>query len=199
MGSKERIQRLKENTRTNILEAALTVVKRDGWNALSMKKIADEIDYTAPFIYEYFSSKSSLVTELTNAGYRQLSQKISEAKEAFSEPEQQLEAMWLAYWEFAFAEKQLYQSMFGVDVNCSAMNEDSTKAEQVSNLFSDVIRQLMKDKHATDDTVCTKYFAFWSLVHGLISINLVHKGSSDEINQSVLNEAIRGIITSINN
>ncbi len=54
MASKDRIQRLKEETRVNILDAALQIVKEDGWQALSMRKISDVIEYTAPIIYEYF-------------------------------------------------------------------------------------------------------------------------------------------------
>ena len=48
MGSKERIQRQKEDTRKRILDAALQIVRQEGWNALSMRKIADAIKYTAP-------------------------------------------------------------------------------------------------------------------------------------------------------
>ncbi len=197
MGSKERIQRSKENTRSNILTAALKIVRQDGWQALNMRKIAEEIDYTAPVIYDYFSSKETLVAELSATGYLLLSAKIREAKDAQPTPVRQLEAMWLAYWKFAFAEKELYQAMFGVEVNCSTMREGLSKAEEVSALFTGVIRQLMKKAEPTEDMVCTKYFTFWSVVHGLISINLVHKGSSDEINQTVLHEAITGIITSM--
>lgn len=197
MSSKERIQRLKENTRSSILKAALKIVKQDGWNALSMRKIADEIDYTAPIIYEYFTSKETLVAELSKMGYQILSLKVSEAKIGQSDPVQQLEAMWLAYWNFAFAEKELYQAMFGVEVNCSLMKEGYSNAEEVAILFCDAIRQLMKSRDTTEDMVNTKYFTLWSVVHGLVSINLVKKGRSDAINQSVLHEAIQGIIASI--
>jgi AcrR family transcriptional regulator len=69
MASKERIQRLKEETRTSILEAAYKIVKEEGWQALSMRKIADEIEYTAPIIYEYFSNKEAILEELTRKGY----------------------------------------------------------------------------------------------------------------------------------
>ena len=44
MASKERIQRLKEETRVNILDAAFTIVKEEGWQSLSMRKIADRIE-----------------------------------------------------------------------------------------------------------------------------------------------------------
>ena len=58
MASKDRILRLKEDTRMNILKAALQIVKEEGWPALSMRKIADVIEYTAPIIYEYFSNRT---------------------------------------------------------------------------------------------------------------------------------------------
>jgi hypothetical protein len=69
MGSKERIHRLKENTRVNILDAAYDIVKDEGWQALSMRKIADKIEYTAPIIYEYYANKEAILLELTKKGF----------------------------------------------------------------------------------------------------------------------------------
>ena len=64
MASKDRIQRLKDDTRCKILEASLDIVKDEGWPSLSMRKIADKIEYTAPIIYEYFSNKDAILQEL---------------------------------------------------------------------------------------------------------------------------------------
>jgi len=75
MGSKERIQRIKDENRTNILDAALQIVKEEGWQALSMRKIADIIEYTAPMIYEYFANKDAILNELANQGYLLLAKK----------------------------------------------------------------------------------------------------------------------------
>lgn len=107
MGSKERIQRQKEDTRKGILDAALQIVRQEGWNALSMRKIADAIEYTAPIIYEYFPNKEGLLIELTRQGYAILGQKIKKAQDSETEPAKQLEAMWMAYWEFAFNCKEM--------------------------------------------------------------------------------------------
>src|ERR1700722_10814113 len=112
MASKDRILRLKEETRINILDAAFQIVKNEGWQALSMRKIADAIEYTAPIIYEYFENKDALMYELTRTGYLILSQKLEDAKSQHITPEDQLEAMWLAYWDFAFLKKELYQLMY---------------------------------------------------------------------------------------
>jgi len=118
MASKDRILRLKEETRVNILDASLQIVKEEGWNALSMRKIADVIEYTAPTIYEYFDNKEAILLELTRKGFLLLVKKLQEAKDKHQLPAKQLEAMWVAYWNFAFAEKELYQRRNCPNLKC---------------------------------------------------------------------------------
>lgn len=197
MASKDRIQRLKEETRVNILNASLQIAKEEGWQSLSMRKIADVIEYTAPMIYEYFSNKEAILSELTREGYSLLALELSKAKSKHRLPAKQLEAMWMAYWNFAFTEREYYQLMFGVEMNCCVQKGKCPELEYPSTLFNDVIRELMKNKEATEDEVCTWYYTFWSVIHGLISINIVRKGASDDINRLVLTNAITGIINSI--
>ena len=196
MASKDRIQRLKDETRINILDASLQIVKQEGWAALSMRKIADVIEYTAPIIYEYFSNKEAILLELTRKGFLLLTRDMEAAKSKHRLPAKQLEAMWLAYWDFAFAERELYQVMFGIEVNCCEMSKKLPESDAPFDLVSEAIEQLM-DHKPTEDEVCIKYYTFWSVIHGLISINLVSRGNSDEVNQQVLRTAISGIITSI--
>jgi AcrR family transcriptional regulator len=198
MASKDRILRLKEETRINILDAALQIVKEEGWQALSMRKIADAIEYTAPIIYEYYSSKEALLLELTRKGYLILSKDLQEAQGKHRLPHKQLEAMWLAYWNFAFANKELYQVMFGVQMNCCCdLVQSLPESETPSVMFSKVIAEIMNIQDLDNDQICMKYYTFWSVIHGLISINITSRGSSDEINRQVLKDAIAGIIHSM--
>jgi AcrR family transcriptional regulator len=194
MGSKERIQRLKEDTRVNILDAALEIVKEDGWQSLSMRKIADKIEYTAPIIYEYFSNKEGILLELTRQGYIVLGQEIKAAKDKCNNTEEQLEAMWIAYWNFAFIHKEFYQLMFGVDMICCEQKKSMPETEYVDNLFYGVIKNVMKAEHPEESIVCRKYYTFWSIIHGLISINMVNRGRTEEMNQHILKDALKGII-----
>ncbi len=198
MGSKERIQRQKEDTRKGILDAALQIVKQEGWAALSMRKIADVIEYTAPIIYEYFPNKEGILLELTRQGYINLGLKVKAARDSKVKPEEQLEAMWLAYWDFAFAESEFYQLMYGVQVNCCEMYKKMPEAEYTTDLFYDAIDVLIDKQPVPEDVSCTKYYTFWSLIHGLISLTLVQKGANDEINQEILRSAIKAIIKTIN-
>jgi len=197
MASKERIQRLKEETRNNILTAALKIVKEEGWQALSLRKIADAIEYTAPIIYEYFTNKEAILLELTRQGYKVLYERVVAAKSKHRSPAKQLEAMWMAYWDFAFAEKEYYQLMYGVEMNCCALQKAGNEAQWPYTVFGDVIRDLTKDKKASEDDICRWYYTFWSVIHGLVSINIVNKGTTDQINMQILKSAITGIIRSI--
>ena len=198
MASKDRILRLKEETRINILDAALQIVKEDGWQALSMRKIADVIEYTAPIIYEYFANKEAILLELTRKGYLILSKQLQDAKDQHTSPAKQLEAMWLTYWNFAFANKELYQGMFGVTTNCACeMVNKLPEAELPWDIISASIGELMHIDDMDSEIICTKYYTFWSVVHGLVSINLLNRGNTDDINRQVLMDAITGIIRSI--
>lgn len=198
MGSKERIQRLKDDTRTNILDAALNIVKEDGWQALSMRKIADKIEYTAPIIYEYFSNKEGILLELTRQGYIILGKEIKAAKSKHTKTDEQLEAMWIAYWNFAFKHKEYYQLMFGVDMICCDQKKSMPEIDFLDNLFFDTIKDLMKAEAPEEGLICRKYYTFWSIIHGLISINMVNKGRDEEMNQHILKDALKGIIKYIN-
>ncbi|MES2005762.1 MAG: TetR/AcrR family transcriptional regulator [Bacteroidota bacterium] len=199
MASKERIQRLKEETRVNILEASLDIVKEEGWQSLSMRKIADKIEYTAPIIYEYFANKDAILNELTRQGFVKLSRQMEEASSAHTSPAEQLEAMWLAYWNFAFANKELYQVMYGVEMNCCTFENSCPDIQGPANMLWDKITELVPKENQTEEYICTKYYTFWSVVHGLISINMTRqtRQSTDDINKQVLKDAISGIINSI--
>lgn len=200
MGSKERILRLKDETRTKILDAALKIVQTEGWQALSMRKIADQIEYTAPIIYEYFSNKEGILLELTRKGYEILGKDIREARDKYESAEDKMEAMWIAYWNFAFANKEFYQLMYGVDMVCCNVKSSMHEAETVGTMLGDAIEALYKKQPVCENDICTKYYTYWSIIHGLISINLVRPNgrTTDELNQQILKDAIKGITLSIN-
>lgn len=199
MSSKDRIQKIKEDTRHNILRASLDIVKEEGWGALSMRKIAEKIDYTAPVIYEYFSNKDAILKELTRIGYVKLAGKMEEARELSTTAEGQLEAMWLAYWHFAFAYKELYQVMYGVEMNCCSNENSCPDYVRPMNMLWDKIEEITPAEKRSEEYIDRKYYSFWSVVHGLISINLTTQINRDELNREVLRDAISGLINSIKN
>ena len=192
MGSKERILRQKEETRNNILKAARQIVKDEGWQGLSMRKIADKIEYTAPIIYEYFSNKEAILQELTKKGFLKLAKELEEAKSQYDTPEGQLEAMWMAFWNFGLSNREMYQLMYGVQMMCC--NQSTPETDAPYDLICPPIAQLMGNPDPDSEEVVQKYFTFFSVIHGLISLNMLSDGLPSEMNNQILKDAISGMI-----
>lgn len=198
MGSKERMVQLREAIHCNILNAAIEISRKDGWPALSMRKIADKINYTAPVIYEYFANKEALLDELAAMGFRKLSYAMKEAAQSKDTPEDKITAMWKAYWDFAFAEKEFYSLMYGVQVNCCQFDHKGAKFELPAELVWDVLETFPWAKGKNEEDICKIYYTYWSVVHGLVSINLVKASSiPDQISLDVFDNAIRAITNSL--
>jgi hypothetical protein len=105
--------------------------------------------------------------------------------------------MWMAYWNFAFDEKEYYKLMFGVEMICCEGKKSFPESDQPYDLISESIMEIMAAKNPSEDEICRRYYTYWSIVHGLISINIVRKGASDEINRQILKDAISGITLAI--
>ena len=69
MGVKERRQRERTEIRERILDAALEVFATEGVEGVTMRALADAIEYTPPVIYAHFRDKDAIIEELC---YRQL-------------------------------------------------------------------------------------------------------------------------------
>jgi AcrR family transcriptional regulator len=198
MGSKERILRLKDDTRRNILDTAFHIVQTEGWNALNMRKLADRIDYTAPVIYEYFRNKECIYIELARRGHLILADKVRTAKNTQSIAEKQILAMWIAYWDFAFTYKAFYQLMYGIDIICFSKIDNIAEANFVTELIMEVMESLVIKKPVSSENLQLKYYTYWSAIHGLIALNLIQKSINEEMNCQILLDAIKRITASIN-
>lgn len=79
MGIAERKLRHKEGIRIGILEAAWQLVITDGWQSLSIRKIADAIEYSIPVIYNHFENKEAILLEFTREGFEKLAEVLRNA------------------------------------------------------------------------------------------------------------------------
>ncbi len=111
MGIVDRRLRQKEEIRTSILATAWQMVKEEGWQSLSIRKVADAIEYSVPVIYDHFENKESILLEFGKEGFGLLIKKLQQAKKKSGEPAEQLKAIADAYWNFAFKNKEYYQLM----------------------------------------------------------------------------------------
>lgn len=197
MGIIERRLRQKEEVRSSILSTAWRMVKEEGWQSLSIRKIADAIEYSVPVIYDHFENKETIMLEFAKEGFQLLSKRIQKAKEKTNNPAEQIKAIADAYWNFAFKNKEHYQLMYGMGMQgCEIEKCFPEKSDFRSAVLEPITTLISKSKNPGVNP-CLKYFTFWSILHGLISIKSMNSNVSDEVNKMVMDDAVEGFIKNI--
>ncbi|RYZ21930.1 MAG: TetR/AcrR family transcriptional regulator [Chitinophagaceae bacterium] len=198
MGITERRQRQKEEVRAAILSTAWKLVQADGWQSLSIRKIAEAIEYSAPVIYDHFENKEAILFEFTREGFCLLARQIAQASEGQANPEDQIRAMADAYWSFAFTHRQHYQLMFSIGMaGCVGEGCLPEKVEFRTRMVAP-IEELLRKHGATGTDICLKYHTLWSVMHGLVSIKMMNNSDvPGELNKLVLDDAVSGFIKNL--
>lgn len=114
MGIAERKSRQKQELRERILGAARRIVMREGFGALSMRKIADAIEYSPATLYLHFASRDEIARALCEEGYAQLLQTFVPLA-GIADPGERLKALGRAYVAFGVAHPQTYRLIFMED------------------------------------------------------------------------------------
>lgn len=198
MGVTERRLRQKEEVRSAILTTAWQMVKKEGWQSLSIRKIADAIEYSVPVIYDYFENKEAILFEFAKEGFSMLSKKMKTAKEKHEDPAEQITAMADAYWNFAFKNKEHYQLMFGLGMAGCDVEKCLPEKVEFRNLVLEPINTILLKHKRTDVNACLKYHTLWSVMHGLVSIKMmVNTDTVNQLNKMVLDDAIAGFIKNL--
>lgn len=198
MGIAERKQRQKEEFRASILEAAWLQVLSDGWQSLSIRKIADAIEYSIPVIYNHFENKEAILLEFTREGFQKLADALEDVKSKHDVPADQLEAMAHAYWDFAFEHKEYYQLMFGLGIPaCERVNQIG-EMKHMATIMISTIKDAIVLSSNKDVDYFLKYHTYLSILHGLVSIQMIQKeGRPDDDKKMILQDAISGFITAL--
>jgi len=198
MGTAERRSRQKEQVRTSILTTAWQLVEEDGWESLSIRKIADAIGYSAPVIYDHFHNKEAILAEFATEGFRLLSKKIRLAKGKSGNPAEQIRAIANAYWHFAFKNKRYFQLMYGLGMPGCEMEKCFPGIADVRNAVMEPITAIIAKSNHPAANPCLKYYTFWSILYGLISIKNMKNGHvREEVTKMVLDDAIAGFIKNL--
>lgn len=115
MGHIERRQKEKEEIKRKILDAAKSIGCIEGWHSLTIRKIADAIDYTPPIVYEHFANKDDLIHEIIMDGFRTLNKESLKAFKEVKEPKEIIRVFSLIHWDFAFKNQELFRLMFSLE------------------------------------------------------------------------------------
>jgi AcrR family transcriptional regulator len=191
LGIKERRQRQRETLRSGILAAAREIASAEGWQAVTIRKIAGLIEYSPPVIYEYFDSKEDLLLELVRMGYSGQLEAIVKARDASEDPEEALLEMSRAWCRFAFEAPDLYQVMYGLGGVSTPTTELRKEGEKIAETMAGVLEEaLAKNGKGTED-VWEKVTIAWGSLHGLVALAMAGRIPAGEETERLIDQAVR--------
>jgi len=177
MGSAQRRQREKESLREKILATAREMFASEGVEAVSMRKIADRIEYSATAIYQYFPDKDGLLREICERDFAALAESgLRVAREP--DPLARLRKLGRAYVEFALEHPSSYRLMFmtpkGVEQKASLEGRGVPERDAYAMLRS-VVQQCIDENRFRPTSADADLVAqtLWAAVHGLSALAIV--------------------------
>ncbi len=176
MGSAERRTRERTETRERILEAAREMFVELGYEATTMRAIADRIEYTPTAIYHHFRNKEALLSELCGQDFRALASAFQRIGR-IEDPAERLRRAGRTYVEFGLEHPMQYQLMFMTRKPPEVMTEiRSTDPSEGAFAFlretcADMIASgRLRPEYTDADELA---LMAWSAVHGFLSLRIV--------------------------
>jgi AcrR family transcriptional regulator len=178
MGVKERKAREKRYLRQEILDAASELFVKEGYENVSMRRIADRIEYSPTTIYLYFKDKAELLESICQETFAKLIQRLTKIMEQPGDPVQRLKRGLLTYVEFGLENPHHYRSTFMTPLPEEVDKERYLRPESAGIQAFDFLRRCVYDciaagKFKTRDAELASQ-TLWAGVHGITSLLITH-------------------------
>jgi AcrR family transcriptional regulator len=201
MGVKERKAREKRYLRQEILDAASELFVKEGYENVSMRRIADRIEYSPTTIYLYFKDKAELLESICQETFAKLIERLSEITEQPGDPVQRLKRGLLAYIEFGLENPHHYRSTFMTPFPEGFDKEKYVRPDAPGIQAFDFMRRCVYDcvaggKFKIKDAELASQ-TLWAGIHGVTSLLITHSHfpwvGRDKVIQSMLETLIAGL------
>ena len=199
MGIEERRDRERQAVTDSILDAARELFLAEGYPSVSIRKIAERIEYSPAAIYSYYPSKDDIFLALAKEGFHRLDAKIQSAT-CTGNPLEDVRACWWAFYEFSKEQPEYFLLMF-VDRSVPRITEQWDGFEFLQQLLNSAVAGIQKAIDAGDfPTTLNANAAMHMLWAGLIGpavVGIRHRLASgedyDALARDVLNTTIAGL------
>jgi AcrR family transcriptional regulator len=199
MGIKERHERDREALSRAILDAARDLFVTEGYQNVSIRKVAERIEYSPATIYGYFKSKDDIFFALAEEGFRLLHDGGFEALDGLS-PLERIRAIFWRLYRFSCDHPQYFALMF-VDRDVPRIGREYERFAFAREMKSQLIAQI---QHCIDEGLFPPTVppatAFRALTSGLLGIAVMRLSerlgpddNADDLAMDILNITIAGL------
>ena len=185
MGIAERKGRERAERESRIVAAARVIAEREGWDAVTIRRLADEIEYSQPVLYSHFENRDAIVAAVAVEGFQELAVALREAASG-STGRNALKNVAMAYLAFALGHPGLYEAMFILPTDLR-FAEAGTRPELRAGFeaLAAVVAPFCVDVDVVTET-------FWAALHGLAALE-----RSGRIRPSARSERIARVVRAI--
>ncbi|BDC49104.1 TetR family transcriptional regulator [Bryobacterales bacterium F-183] len=200
MGVAERRAREKEELRLEILQAARELFVKEGFANVSMRRIAERIEYSPTTIYLYFQDKAGLLDCIVEERLQELANQLRDLDPGpIVDPFESLRIGLRKYVDYWIEHPQDFRVAYMSDLReldperpwrCQIL------AKELFDRLRDNVRKCIEASGKTSDLELASQ-SVWASVYGIISL-LVMKPSfpwvdQDQLIDSVVNTAVNGL------
>lgn len=164
------VHQRKERERTErhqrIVDAARRLAETEGWDAVTIRRLAGSIEYSQPVLYSHFRSKDEIVGAVALEGFAELTVSIRSALPAEASGRAAVAALVEAYMAFAERHPALYEGMFSLS-NGLPFADEATPAPMREGFAA-----LLDTLRAVAGGVAPGLFTevAWAALHGLVTL-----------------------------
>lgn len=191
MSIEERKEREREKLRQLILKTSENIISQEGLEKLSIRKIANIIDYSPAIIYHYFKDKNEIIDQIMTANYLKILIAIKENEISEKDPVENLKAMTRSYINTAlsmsdsFLLTQISKSE-NIQRYAAFMHKGASEKDMALRVLFECIKEINTERNMTDDEIELTTQLVACSVFGLVAKLIVENDiDSEQVNKLI--------------
>jgi len=159
----ERKLRDRQARRAQIISAARRIAEHEGWPAVTVRRLSEEISYSQPVLYAHFGSREGILAAVAIEGFEELGLALEKARKR-AKRGNTVQSVANAYLEFAATSPALYEAMFSLSL--SVPFDDPATPPELHFAFA----QLLELFQGQGSKLEVRTELLWASLHGIAEL-----------------------------
>lgn len=188
-------EKYREELRRAILDAAREAFVRDGYEAVSMRMLADAVGCSHPALYLYFKDKREIFDAIVEESFAQLEAALRAMKVSGNDPVRRARKAARAYVDFGLSNPHAYEFAF---VLRRPEGSPANAPHRSYFLMRALVQRCIDEKRFRAMDVDVASQALWTAVHGVTAMLIARPdfpwANRDAVVRRVIDSAVDGLL-----
>ncbi len=153
------------------MDATRSLLVREGYESLSMRKIANVVGCSVSSIYLYFDNKDELVHALMDEGFQRWYEIVRDGYSIPGTPYHRLETHCRQYIDFGLENPEFYEIMYMFHTKRMARFPRALyrRASRSMDVLTQLVQECAPDQFANEEEARVHAHVVWAILHGVVS------------------------------